>query len=80
MRIESAIVLVTGANRGIGLTFARSCCPEERARSTPVRATPRRCQAGVQALQLDVTKPDDVAAAGRRTDSISQARNDGSSA
>lgn len=64
MKIENAVVLVTGANRGIGLAFSRAL----RARGArKVYAAARNPSSvtlsGVQALQLDVTKPEEVAAA-----------------
>jgi NAD(P)-dependent dehydrogenase (short-subunit alcohol dehydrogenase family) len=66
MKIENAVALVTGANRGIGLAFAR----ELLARGTrKVYASARDpaaiTQSGVQPLRLDVTQPDEVAAAAK---------------
>jgi len=64
MKIENAVALVTGANRGIGLAFARELL-ERGARKVyaaardPVTVT----QSGVHALRLDVNKPEDVDAA-----------------
>ena len=66
MKIENSVVLVTGANRGIGLAFARGLLARgalkvyAAARNPSSMALP-----GVQALQLDVTKPEEVAAAAR---------------
>ena len=65
MKIENAVVLVTGANRGIGLAFvrellARGARKVYAAARDPSTITP---QAGVQALRLDVNNPADVAAA-----------------
>jgi NADPH:quinone reductase-like Zn-dependent oxidoreductase len=40
MKIKDAVVLVTGANRGIGLAFARELLARGAARSTRQRATP----------------------------------------
>lgn len=67
MKIENAVALVTGANRGIGLAFARELLARgarkvyagARDPATTIHAT----QSGVQALRLDVDKPEDVAAA-----------------
>lgn len=58
MNIENAVVLVTGANRGIGLAFvqallARGARKVYAAARNPASVT----QAGVEALRLDVTKP-----------------------
>ena len=64
MKIENAVVLVTGANRGIGLTFARELLARgARKVYAGARDPAAVTQAGVQPLRLDVTKPDDVAAA-----------------
>ena len=64
MNIENAVALVTGANRGIGLAFARELLARG---ARKVYAGTRDLKAvlpsGVHPLQLDVTKPDDVAAA-----------------
>ncbi|MGH8111848.1 MAG: SDR family oxidoreductase [Rhodanobacteraceae bacterium] len=64
MKIENAVALVTGANRGIGLAFARELLARSaRKVYAGVRDPITVTQSGVQALRLDVTKPDDVAAA-----------------
>ena len=64
MKIENAVALVTGANRGIGLAFARELYARG---ARKIYAGTRVLEAimppGVQPLRLDVTKPDDVAAA-----------------
>src|SRR4051794_38527293 len=64
MKIENAVVLVTGANRGIGLAFARELLARG-ARKVYVGARDPAtvAQPGVQALRLDVNKPEEVAAA-----------------
>ena len=64
MKIENAVALVTGANRGIGLAFARELL-ERGARKVyaAARDPATVTQSGVQALRLDVNKPEDVAAA-----------------
>src|SRR5260221_4956555 len=61
MKIDNAVALVTGANRGIGLAFtrellargARKACAGARDPSTVT-------QPGVEAIRLDVTKPEEV--------------------
>jgi len=64
MKIENSVVLVTGANRGIGLAFARELL-ERGARKVyaGARDPASVTQAGVQPLRLDVNQPGDVAAA-----------------
>jgi NAD(P)-dependent dehydrogenase (short-subunit alcohol dehydrogenase family) len=64
MKIENSVVLVTGANRGIGLAFARDLLARgARKVYAGARDPATVTQAGVQPLRLDVTNPDDVAAA-----------------
>jgi NAD(P)-dependent dehydrogenase (short-subunit alcohol dehydrogenase family) len=65
MKIDNAIALVTGANRGIGLAFTRELLARGARKvyagaRDPASVVPQR---GVEAIRLDVTKPDDVAAA-----------------
>ena len=64
MKIENAVVLVTGANRGIGLAFAHELLARGARKVYAAARNPSTITLpGVQALQLDVTKPDEVAAA-----------------
>jgi NAD(P)-dependent dehydrogenase (short-subunit alcohol dehydrogenase family) len=64
MKIENAVVLVTGANRGIGLAFARELLARGARKVYGGARDPAAVtQSGVQPLRLDVTKSDDVAAA-----------------
>ncbi|MDQ3060154.1 MAG: SDR family oxidoreductase [Pseudomonadota bacterium] len=64
MKIENAVVLVTGANRGIGLAFARELLARGARKVYAAARNPSSITLpGVQALQLDVTQPEEVAAA-----------------
>ena len=63
MKIENAVVLVTGANRGIGLAFARALVARGARVYAGARDPESVSQPGVQPLRLDVTRPQDVAAA-----------------
>jgi NAD(P)-dependent dehydrogenase (short-subunit alcohol dehydrogenase family) len=64
MKIENAVVLVTGANRGIGQAFARALLARgARKVYAGARDPSSVTQAGVQALRLDINRPEDVAAA-----------------
>lgn len=64
MKIENAVALVTGANRGIGLAFARQLLARgARKVYAGVREPSAVTEPGVHALRLDVTQPGDVAAA-----------------
>lgn len=66
MKIQDSVALVTGANRGLGLAFARALLAGGArkvyaAARDPVSVT----LPGVQAIRLDVTKPDEIVAAAR---------------
>ncbi|GLQ45935.1 short-chain dehydrogenase [Dyella lipolytica] len=64
MKIENATVLVTGANRGIGLAFTRELLARgARKVYAGARDPATITQSGVVPLRLDVTNADDVAAA-----------------
>ena len=64
MKIDNAVALVTGANRGIGLAFTRELLARgARKVYAGARDPSTITQPGVQAIRLDVTKPEDVAAA-----------------
>src|SRR6185436_13091316 len=64
MKIKDSVVLVTGANRGMGLEFARALLARG-ARKVYAAARDRSSirLAGVQPVRLDVTRPEEVAAA-----------------
>jgi NAD(P)-dependent dehydrogenase (short-subunit alcohol dehydrogenase family) len=64
MKIENSVALVTGANRGIGLAFARELLARgARKVYAGTRDPAALTEPGLQAIKLDVNSPDDVAAA-----------------
>lgn len=64
MKIENAVALVTGANRGIGLAFANELLARGARKVYAAARDPATItQRGVHALRLDVNNPDEVAAA-----------------
>jgi NAD(P)-dependent dehydrogenase (short-subunit alcohol dehydrogenase family) len=64
MKLENSVVLVTGANRGIGLAFARALLARGARKVYAAARNPATVTLpGVHALQLDVTKSEEVAAA-----------------
>ncbi|RZI61509.1 MAG: SDR family oxidoreductase [Rubrivivax sp.] len=66
MQIKDAVVFITGANRGLGLEFAKQALARG---AKKVYAAARDASTitlpGVVPVQLDVTKPEQVAAAAR---------------
>jgi NAD(P)-dependent dehydrogenase (short-subunit alcohol dehydrogenase family) len=67
MKIQNATVLITGANRGIGLAFAREVLARgARKVYAGVRNPASVTLAGVEAIRLDVTRPEDATAAAQR--------------
>lgn len=67
MKLANATVLITGANRGIGLAFARAALARGARKVYAAARNPARITLpGVEAVQLDVTQPQDVAAAAQR--------------
>ncbi|CUR75290.1 putative oxidoreductase [Achromobacter xylosoxidans] len=64
MELKNATVLITGANRGIGLAFAREALARgARKVYAGVRDPASISLPGLQAIKLDVTSDEDVAAA-----------------
>lgn len=71
MNIENSVVLVTGANRGIGLAFVRELLARGARKVYAGARDPSTVTVpGVQALRLDVTKPDEVAAAAQQATDV----------
>ncbi|SAI40032.1 short chain dehydrogenase [Bordetella ansorpii] len=63
MKIQDAIVLVTGANRGIGAAFTRALLARGAGKVYAAARNPASVvQAGVTPVRLDVTQADDAAA------------------
>ncbi|HEY4067426.1 MAG TPA: SDR family oxidoreductase [Burkholderiaceae bacterium] len=66
MKLENATLLITGANRGLGLAFARAALARGARKVYAAARDPASVTlAGVVPIKLDVTNPDDVAAAAR---------------
>jgi NAD(P)-dependent dehydrogenase (short-subunit alcohol dehydrogenase family) len=71
MKIENSVVLVTGANRGIGLAFAQALLARGARKVYAAARNPASVtQPGVTALQLDVTNPDEIAAAVKQASDV----------
>lgn len=61
MQLANAVVLITGANRGIGLAFAREALARGARRVYAAARDPASVRLpGVQAVRLDVTDPQQV--------------------
>ena len=59
MKIENAVALVTGANRGISLTFAHELLARGARKVYAAARDPAAIsQRGVHAMRLDVNKPE----------------------
>lgn len=66
MKLANATVLITGANRGLGLAFAREALARGARKVYAAARDPSSVALpGVVPIKLDVTKPDDIAAAAR---------------
>lgn len=64
MKLQDSVILITGANRGIGLAFAREALARGARRVYAGARDPSTVTlAGVEAIKLDVTNPADIAAA-----------------
>ena len=67
MNLKNAVVLITGANRGIGLAFAKEALARGARKVHAAARDPSKVTlAGVEAVRLDVTKPEEVAALARQ--------------
>jgi NAD(P)-dependent dehydrogenase (short-subunit alcohol dehydrogenase family) len=67
MKLDNAVVLITGANRGLGLAFAREALARGARKVYAGARDPSKVTLpGVEAIALDVTNPDDIAAAAAR--------------
>ncbi len=67
MKLDNATVLITGANRGLGLAFARHALARGARRVLAGARDPHSVTLpGVEPVRLDVTRPEDVAAAAQR--------------
>ncbi len=64
MKLKEAVVLITGANRGLGLAFAREALARGARKVYAGARDPSTVTLpGVVAVKLDVTREDDIAAA-----------------
>ena len=71
MKIDNATVLITGANRGIGLAFTRELLARGARKVYAGARDPSTITLpGVEAIRLDVTKADEVAAAAARAGDV----------
>jgi NAD(P)-dependent dehydrogenase (short-subunit alcohol dehydrogenase family) len=63
MKLKDSVVLVTGANRGLGLEFAKQALRRGAAKVYAAARDPSKIElAGVAPVRLDVTNPAEVAA------------------
>jgi NAD(P)-dependent dehydrogenase (short-subunit alcohol dehydrogenase family) len=71
MKIRDSASFVTGANRGIGLAFAQELLAAGARKVYAAARQPERITlAAVESVRLDVTNPEDVAAAARRSTDV----------
>ena len=71
MKIDNAVALVTGANRGIGLAFTRALLARGARKVYAGARDPATVKVpGAEPVRLDVTRPDEVAAAAARAGDV----------
>ncbi|MPS79452.1 MAG: SDR family oxidoreductase [Achromobacter sp.] len=71
MDLKNAVVLITGANRGLGLAFAREALARGARKVYAGARDPSTVTlAGVEPIKLDVTRAADVAAAAARASDV----------
>jgi NAD(P)-dependent dehydrogenase (short-subunit alcohol dehydrogenase family) len=71
MKVAGSIALVTGANRGLGLAFAKALLERGAARVYAAARNPKAVTLkGVVPLKLDVTSDEDVIAAARAAGNV----------
>jgi len=71
MDIRNAVVLVTGANRGLGLAFVNELLAAGVKKVYAAARDPSTITVqGVERVKLDVTRPEDIAAAARRCSDV----------
>ena len=71
MKLANATVLITGANRGLGPAFARDALARGARKVYAAARDPDSVTLpGVVPIRLDVTKPDEVAAAARECNDV----------
>ena len=81
MKIQNAVALVTGANRGIGRAFTQALLERGAGKVYAAARDPSTLtQPGVEALRLDVNKPEDIAAAVQRAADVTLVINNAGSA
>ncbi len=66
MKIKGSIALVTGANRGLGLAFTKALLATGASKVYAASRDPAKITTpGLMPLKLDITNPDEIAAAAR---------------